>query len=322
MKILVTGGAGFIGSNLVYQLISLGGEVLVVDNLSTGSIENLQPSAGFRKLDVLDDAFIEVCREFAPDTIVHLAAQSSISQSLLNSDETMRINVEGVRRVAEAALATQVERVVFASSAAVYGEPAELPLRETSVKAPLNPYGESKLAGEHLLAELLRPAGIDFACPRFSNVYGPRQSAQGEAGVVAAFCSRIASGLAPVVKGDGSQQRDFIYVADVVASLISFIGGDIDFAADTSADGPAFNISTGKSTDLTTLLMELRRASGFHEPAETAPALEHEVHTSVLAPDKAREVFEWEPEVEFDSGITATWMWFKAHTPASAYESV
>jgi len=317
VKILVTGGAGFIGSALVFQLISLGGEVLVVDDLSTGRIENLHPACTFRKMDLCDPGLSALAISFAPDVIVHLAAQSSVTRSVADPAENNRVNLDGTRAVAQAACDSGAARVVFASSAAVYGDPAEIPLRETSAKAPQNPYGASKLEGEAILAEILRPSNIDYAFARFANVYGPRQNAQGEAGVVAAFCARITAGKPPIVNGDGTQVRDFIYVGDIVSALVILIGADLKFSSIPEVDGPAFNIGTGAGTALTELLMDMRQASGFHGPEEHGVAPENEVHTSTLCADKAAEILGWSSEVELSDGIQATWAWFKEQVPRS-----
>ena len=315
VKILVTGGAGFIGSALIHQLVSLDGEVMVIDDLSTGRLENVHPACAFRKLDLLDPDFGRVVGEFAPEVIVHLAAQSSVSRSLADPAENDRVNLEGTRAVAQAAIDCGAVRVVFASSAAIYGDPVELPLREEMAKAPQNPYGASKLEGEAILAGMLKPAGVDYAFGRFANVYGPRQNAEGEAGVIAAFCARIAAGQPPRVNGDGSQTRDFIYVADIVSALTLLIGHDLRFSSIPGADGPAFNISTGKGSDLTELLGTLRQLTGFHGAEEHGEPPADEVHTSILCAEKAADILEWSSEVELEDGLQATWNWYKEQAP-------
>ncbi|MCL2655532.1 MAG: NAD-dependent epimerase/dehydratase family protein [Coriobacteriia bacterium] len=315
MKILVTGGAGFIGSALIHQLISLEGEVLVVDDLSTGFLENVHPACGFRKMSICEAGFGEIAAQFSPDVIVHLAAQSSVTRSLADPAANDRVNLDGTRAVAQAAIDSGAVRVVFASSAAVYGNPAEIPLTEASAKDPQNPYGASKLAGEAILAEMLGAAGIDYVFGRFANVYGPRQSALGEAGVVAAICSRIAAGDAPIINGDGTQTRDFVYVGDVVSALTLLIGHDLRFASIPGADGPAFNISTGQGADLCELLTTLRQITGFHGREEHGEPPADEVHTSILSAEKAADILEWAPEVELADGLQAAWNWFKEQSP-------
>ena len=313
MKILVTGGAGFIGSNLAYRLLDLGGDVLVVDDLSTGSFENIDPRSGFRTLDILDDAFTQAVLDYQPDCIVHLAAQPSVVRSVAEPEFTHLVNAEGTRRVAQAAKACGAERVIFASTAAVYGMPPEIPLRETSPTVPINPYGDSKLSGERILEEELRGSGTDFAILRFANVYGPRQSVVGEGGVVAAFCDTLARGEVPFIEGDGGQIRDFIFVGDVVTALVSAIGGEIVFAQEqgTPAAG-IYNICTGDPTSIKALAGLMRGITLFAGEYGTAPAREGDIRESVLDGSKALEVFEFSPAVELEDGLALTWKWFAA----------
>jgi len=320
MRILITGGAGFIGGNLAHYLLALDGEVMIVDDLSTGSFENVDPRSAFRKLDILDDEFEAVCTEFMPDTIVHLAAQVSVPRGEVEPELTRRVNVEGTRRVVGSAIACGAERIVFASSAAVYGIPVELPLVETAPTQPINVYGETKLAGEMLIRELLDPTGIDYALLRFANVYGPRQIAQGEGGVVSSFCEALASGMLPTIYGDGTQTRDFIYVADVVQALAWVIGGDIAFRSfgsnatgTTTDDRGTFNISSGREVSIEQLLNALRAPANFSKKVKYEPARTGDIARSVLSPKKAYETFEWSAGIDLAQGLDATWMWFWRH---------
>ena len=264
MRVLITGGAGFIGSNLAYALIASGTSVGIIDDLSTGKSANLHPHAWTRTLDILDPGFPGLVAEFAPDAVVHLAAQASVTESQRDPERDWAVNAEGTRIVAEAALAAGAARMISASSAAVYGEPAEsdLPLAETAPKAPANPYGRSKLAAEGLLAQTLLHTSVDFASVRFSNVYGPRQDAQGEGGVVALFGAAMAAGRPPRIYGSGEQTRDFIYVGDVVGALTSAILADGALGAE-AGDASAYNISTGRETSVNDLLAAMRSASGY-----------------------------------------------------------
>lgn len=305
MRILVTGGAGFIGSNLVRALLTGGNEVAVVDDLSTGSAANLDPRAAFRKLDILEDAFAGYVAEFGPEVIVHLAAQPSVVASIADPEFDRRVNAEGTRRVAAAAREAGARRVISASSAAVYGEPAELPLRETSPTEPVNPYGRSKLEAEGLLASELT-GSVDYASMRFANVYGPRQDAQGEGGVVAIFLARVRDGLPPIVNGDGSQTRDFIYVGDVVAALVAAAFSERPLAEGTGA----YNISTGRRSSVTELVMAIRQAAGYFGPVENAPEREGDIAHSVLDPSAAQAALGWEANVDLATGIGLTWRWF------------
>lgn len=314
MRILVTGGAGFIGSTLVYQLVILGGEVLVVDDLSTGSFGNVDPRASFRKLDITSPEFIEVAREFNPDVIVHLAAQASVADSFKDPEKNQRINVEGTRNVVEAVKACPAcGRLVFSSTAAVYGDPENLPISEGDSKNPINPYGQSKLDAEKIIDDELRPLGIDFAILRFANVYGPRQGLLGEGGVISAFSQALALDKVPFIEGDGRQTRDFIYVSDIVFGLISVIGGDIPFAGDpaTQKDPGRYNLSTGTSTSIEEVGASFRMAAQFFGPYDKRPAREGDIRDSVLDFSRARATFEFLPDVDFNTGVQSTYDWFK-----------
>ncbi len=309
MRVFVTGGAGFIGSNLVFALLAAGHEVSVVDDLSTGSMANVEPRAGFRKLDILDEELGVVMHEFRPEVVVHLAAQASVTASIANPEHDWAVNVEGTRAVALAARDAGARRVISASSAAVYGEPEHVPLPETARKEPQNPYGRSKLAAEAALADGLAGSGTDFASFRFSNVYGPRQDASGEGGVVAIFCDRIRRGEPPRVFGDGTQTRDFIYVGDVVAALIAALGTPGPLVGENTG-GSAYNISTGARTSVEQLLLSLRVASGYFGPDVREPAREGEIQHSALDPAKAEAAFGFRARVELETGLAMTWRWF------------
>ncbi len=309
MRILVTGGAGFIGSNLVFSLLNAGHDVGIIDDLSTGSMANLHPAAWFRCLDITDPGLDAAVADFAPEVVIHLAAQASVTASQQDPDRDRLVNVEGTRAVARAAAAAGARRILSASSAAVYGTPVTLPLGEADAKAPENPYGHSKLAAEKALAEELRAAGVDFASLRFANVYGPRQDWRGEGGVVAIFCGRMTSGQTPVIYGDGSQTRDFIYVGDLVFALMEAAETDATLAL-PGDDGPAYNISTGTETSVAMLIQHLRSPAGYFGAVENAPAREGDVARSALDPTKAGEVFGWHSRVSLEAGLARTVAWF------------
>ncbi|MBA4370184.1 MAG: UDP-glucose 4-epimerase [Coriobacteriaceae bacterium] len=312
MRILVTGGAGFIGSNLVHALVGAH-EVGVIDDLSCGSPENIHPASWFRTLDILDPSLGAVVAEFGPDAVIHLAAQASVTESIKDPARDRAVNVEGTRAVARAAAAAGARRLVSASSAAVYGEPAELPLAETSPKSPANPYGASKLAAESALADELAGTGADFASFRFSNVFGPRQDWRGEGGVVAIFTAAMSAGEPPTVFGDGKQTRDFIYVGDVVAACLEALLAE-GRLADEGVDGPAYNVSTGRETSVDQLVAHLRAATGYGGPVDHAAAREGDVARSALDPAKARTGFGWAARSPLDSAIGATARWFAGRT--------
>lgn len=308
MRVLITGGAGFIGSNLVHALISTH-EVGIIDDLSTGNVGNIHPAAWFRKMDITEDRLASAIEEFRPESVVHLAAQSSVPISLRDPERDWYVNVEGTRAVAVAAREAGAHRVISASSAAVYGEPQELPLKETSQKHPLSPYGESKLAAEEVLAGELVGSSLDFASFRFANVFGPRQDAQGEGGVIAIFCDTLARGEAPVVLGSGKQTRDFIYVGDVVNAILMALDADAKLS-DGLVSGPAYNIGTGARTSIEDVARVLRPIAGFHGEFQRAAARPGDIEHSSLDPAKARTVFAWDARVPLEVGLTQTYRWF------------
>lgn len=317
MRVLVTGGAGFIGSSTVYVLLGAGHEVGIIDDLSTGKIENVHPAAWFRRLDILDPSLADAMTEFAPDAVVHLAAQASVAVSIVDPERDRAVNAEGTRRVAEAAASAGASRMLSASSAAVYGDPETVPLPETATTKPLSPYGSSKLEAEGLLAEQLRGTGVDFASLRFANVYGPRQDAAGEGGVVAIFLDTIARGAEPLIFGDGKQTRDFVYVSDVASALASALesesplrsSGDPDPAETTDTVCAAYNISTGIETSVSQLSDYCRGATRYLGAFAHAPAREGDIFRSALDPAKASEVFGWRAGVPIERGLAATWRW-------------
>ncbi len=311
MRALITGGAGFIGSHLADVLLARGAEVLVVDDLSTGREANLAAAlrTGGVELSVLDvadaAALAPVASRFAPTAIFHLAAQPDVRRSVLDPVGDARINVLGTINALEAARATPGCAFVFAATGgAVYGEGDErpLPFSESSTPEPLTPYGASKLAGEGYVAVYRRLHGVAAASLRFGNVYGPRQDPRGEAGVVAIFCGRLLDGVAPTVYGDGSQTRDYVYVADAVAACVA--------AADALGggwrpDGP-LNVSTGAETSVLDLLAALRAASGVEVEHDLAPARTGELHRVAIDPAAAARELGWRAEVALDDGLART----------------
>ena len=311
MRVLVTGGAGFIGSNLVYALIASGHEAGIIDDLSTGKVGNIHPAAWFRRLDVLDPALDSLVAEFAPDAVVHLAAQVDVQRSIADPERDRAVNVDGTAAVARAAARAGARRMLSASSAAVYGEPESLPLAETAAKRPSNPYGDSKLAAETALVEALKGTTVDGVSMRFANVYGPRQDGRGEGGVVAIFAARLAAAERPVIYGDGLQTRDFIYVGDVVGFVLSALMSDSDLTGPLP-DGPAYNVSSGIQSSVDTLASLMGAAAGTPAGFEHLPAREGDIEHSALDPAKAGRALGWRAHQPLEAGLALTWRWFLA----------
>jgi UDP-glucose 4-epimerase len=306
MKCLVTGGAGFIGSNLVDALLARGDEVTVVDNLSTGRRENLESAlaggAALAELDIRDrEALAALAAERQPQTVFHLAAQIDVRKSLEDPAFDAAVNVGGTANVLDAARAAGTGRVVFVSTGgAIYGEGEgqRLPLSEEAPIAPLAAYGQSKYAAEGYLALYERLYGLPGVSLRLGNVYGPRQDPLGEAGVIAIFCGLLRSGARPTVYGDGTQTRDYIYVGDVVAAALA--------AAESEVTGP-LNIGTGRETsvlELAEALGRLGEAENF-EP-ELAPARPGEVQRIALDAARAESELSWRPATDLEEGLRLT----------------
>ncbi len=306
MRTLVTGGAGFIGSNLVDALLARGDEVAVVDDLSTGRRENLDGAiangATLIEADIRDRAAIEeIAGRERPDAIFHLAAQIDVRKSIADPAFDAAINIGGTANVLEAARSAGARRVVFSSTGgAIYGEGQgqQLPLSEDAPLAPEAPYGQSKFAGEGYLSLFERLYGLSTIPLRLGNVYGPRQDPLGEAGVIAIFCGKLRASERPTVFGDGKQTRDYIYVGDVVAAMLA--------AAESETTGPV-NIGTGVETDVLELaraLGELGGAGGF-EP-ELAPPRTGEVQRISIDPARAERELGWTPRMDLKEGLRVT----------------
>jgi UDP-glucose 4-epimerase len=306
MRALVTGGAGFIGSNLVDALLARGDEVTVVDNLSTGRRENLSSAlaagAELVELDIREaGALADRAAQARPEVVFHLAAQIDVRKSLEDPAFDASINVGGTANVLEAARAAGSPRIVFVSTGgAIYGEGEgqQLPLDESTPIAPLSAYGQSKFAAEGYLSLYERLYGLSTVSLRLGNVYGPRQDPLGEAGVIAIFCGRLGAGERPTVFGDGKQTRDYIYVGDVVAAALA--------AAESRFSGPV-NIGTGVETDVLELaakLGELGGNEGF-EP-EFAPPRAGEVQRISLDAGRAGRELGWRAETGLEEGLRLT----------------
>jgi UDP-glucose 4-epimerase len=297
MRALVTGGAGFIGSHLVDALLGDAAEVHVVDNLASGSRENLSAAAELHELDVRDEAIEELAGRLRPEVVFHLAAQADVGTSVERPAFDADVNVVGTVRVLEAARAAGA-RVVFTSTGgAIYGE-CERPAREDDEPQPLSPYAAAKLAGEGYLATWNRlHGGLHTTC-RLANVYGPRQRPTLEGGVVAIFLDRLGDGRETEIFGDGNQTRDFIFVADVVAALLA--------AAATPAAG-VYNVGSGVETSVLDLYRLCAQTAGVGREPRFASARPGDLRHSVLDPSRARDELGWRVETALEEGVARTW---------------
>jgi UDP-glucose 4-epimerase len=306
MRVLVTGGAGFIGSNLVDALLARGDAVTVVDDLSTGRRSNLDEAlaagAELAELDIREAAALgELVRRVEPETVFHLAAQIDVRKSLADPAFDAAINVGGTANVLEAMRAAGSRRIVFVSTGgAIYGEGAgkQLPLDESAPIEPFSAYGQSKFAAEGYLALYERLYGLSGVSLRLGNVYGPRQDPLGEAGVIAIFCGRLRAGAHPTVFGDGRQTRDYIYVGDVVAAALA--------AAESEASGP-INVGTGIETDVLELAARLAEIDGAEDfEPELAPPRTGEVQRIALDASRAERELGWRAETGLVEGLRLT----------------
>jgi len=313
MRIGVTGGAGFIGSHIVDSYISAGHEVLVLDDLSTGHKENLNPKAEFVKLDIRDPKEIgKVFSDFRPEIVNHHAAQIDIRRSVTDPVFDAEVNILGSINLLQQAVRHEVQGVIFASSGgAIYGETPR-PAPESAVKAPISPYGAAKAAVENYLFTYKRTFGLETIALRYGNVYGPRQDPGGEAGVVSIFAGAILSGKTPTIFGSGDQVRDYVYVGDVAsANLLA-----IDYLLSSPSipqtpDELAFNIGSGVSTSVNDLYMKLSEIIGFPEEAIHGDPRPGELMESRLSIDRAQEVLGFFPKVPFEEGLRKVVEWLK-----------
>ncbi len=296
-NVLVTGGAGFIGSHLVDALLQDGKQVWVIDDLSSGSAHRLNEAASFHKVDISDrPAFDEVVDDVAPSAIFHLAAQSSVTVSVADPTRDCVVNVQGTLNVLEAAARHRAPVVFTSTGGALYGDEAPIPTPEDRIPAPLAPYGASKWAGEAYLQTWAKSSDIPHAVCRLGNVYGPRQSPHGEAGVVSIFSYHLHEGRPPKIFGFGKPTRDYVHVADVVGALRA-----------ASGNAGTFNVATGVETDVNTLWGILLAASGSEVEPELMSLREGELQRSCMDPSRARRELGWEAQVPLDKGLRETY---------------
>jgi UDP-glucose 4-epimerase len=296
MRCLVTGGAGFIGSNLVDALVSRGDDVHVLDDLSKGKRENVSEPAELHVADIRSPD--EVFDAVRPETVFHLAAQADVRISVERPDYDADVNVLGTLRIIEAARRHDAKIVFASTGGAIYGE-CDGPAPETAERRPLAPYGTSKLCGEEYLATWNRLYGTTHVSLRFGNVYGPHQEPHGEAGVVAIFMGLLQSGGTPKIFGDGRQTRDYVFVGDVVDAVVRAV----------EHDGGVFNVGTGVETSVVELYDAIQAAAGIEREPEHAEPRLGELQRSVLDPSLAERSLGWRPQTSLDAGLRATWSW-------------
>ncbi|MGN0941861.1 MAG: NAD-dependent epimerase/dehydratase family protein [Selenomonadaceae bacterium] len=308
MKVLVTGGAGFIGSHLMRCLVENGHEAVAVDDLSCGQRENLLPDMDLIEENILSDKFAGIVASGGYDSIVHLAAQTMVSTSMDDPLLDARQNILGTISVLEAARRAGVGRVIFASTAASYGDVPEkdLPVKESHKQAPMSFYGLSKTTVEHYLDVYHQAFGIDYVVLRFANVYGERQGNGGEGGVISIFCNAIANGKDITIFGDGEQTRDFVYAGDIARGILAAL------KAPKKAANVAYNLSTQTETSLRELVSVLCNVSGRKIIPKYGPERAGDIYKSMLSNGRARRGLGWAPVTSLEQGLKATYEYFKS----------
>lgn len=305
-KVLVTGGAGFIGSHVVEALLKAGDTVAVLDDLSTGKKEWVHPKARFFEGSITDPKTVErVMEEVQPEVIHHLAAHKDVRVSVNQPAHDAAVNVSGTLNVLTTPQARKLKQIVFASSAAVYGDTPQVPVPESAPLHPQSPYGISKLAGEHYLRWFGELHHIPVAILRYANVYGPRQDPSGEGGVVAIFSNALLKGESPTIFGDGKQTRDFVFVYDVSEAMLR--------SAAQHANG-VFNIATGTETSVNSIASELQRILSVKKDLQFGPPPSGEQRRSCLDPKKAHTELNWHATTAFSDGLLKTVAWFRSYS--------
>ncbi|RYL89267.1 NAD-dependent epimerase/dehydratase family protein [Sporolactobacillus sp. THM19-2] len=297
-KAIVTGGAGFIGSHVVEELLRQNMHVAVMDNFSTGHHRNIAGlPIDLYICDIADPSVINLIQSNKPDFIVHLAAQVSVRQSVEDPLFDERTNVSGSLNILNAARLAKVKKVVFSSSAAVYGNPTFLPVTTDHPTQPESPYGLTKLTVEHYLDMFRKFYGLPYGILRFSNVYGPRQDAAGEGGVVSIFADRIRKGTPPMIYGDGGQTRDFIYVRDVAKAVACALKVDQSFIA---------NVSSGTSVSINQLFQMMKEAAKSDIGVYYGPERQGDIRDSTLSNEETKSLLKWAPSWDLRKGLRET----------------
>jgi UDP-glucose 4-epimerase len=313
VKALVTGGAGFIGSHIVDSLIAEGHDVAALDNLVTGKRENLahQPSVRLHEIDIVDARRVRrVLMEERPDVVFHEAAQMSVKVSTDRPVYDAEVNIVGLLNVLRASVDAGVRKVVFASSGATYGNPQYLPMDELHPQLPGAPYGITKMAAEHYLRYFQQDCGLAFTSLRYGNVYGPRQDAHGEAGVVAIFTTQLLEGRTPTIHWDGEQVRDYVFVRDVARANVCAMG--------TAGDGRSYGIGTGVGTTVNEVYRLLCEHLGIQRPPNRSPRRAGDLRAAYFDTRRAREELRWTPAVSLGEGLAETAASFRDAVEGSA----
>jgi UDP-glucose 4-epimerase len=297
MRVLITGGAGFVGSHIADACLDRGYDTYVLDNLSTGRKRNLSPKAELIQADIATADLETILSKIKPEIIFHQAAQVSVPLSIKQPLQDQQVNIQGTIKLLEAARMANVRKVIYASSAAVYGNPVYLPVDEKHPIQPISFYGISKYVPELYLKTYMDLYQLPFTALRYANIYGPRQVAHGEGGVVAIFTDRILRGEAITIQGDGEQTRDFIYISDIV---------EANLAAIERGDGGIYNIGTGVQTSINQLAQALETAAGHPIEKKNAAPREGDIRDSYFNPDLAMRELNWLPKVSLVEGLQKT----------------
>jgi UDP-glucose 4-epimerase len=305
MRIIVTGGAGFIGSHIVDALVEESHEVVIIDNFwehGGGRRENINPHATFVHMDIRDKDLGQFFKDFRPHIVCHHAAQHSVAIGTRDPQFDANVNVLGLLNVLDAAATSGARKIIFASSAATYGDLKQLPVTEDSPQLPVSPYGITKMVAEHYLRFYKIQHGLDYTALRYGNVYGPRQDPNGEAGVIAIFIGKFMARTGVRIDWDGEQTRDYVYVDDVVRA---------NLAALTRGSGEIFVIGTGQKTSVNAVYDALCAASGFSAPVEYAPRRAGDIRDVYFDPAKAARELNWTAATDLTTGIATTYAHFR-----------
>lgn len=304
MKAVVTGGAGFIGSHLVEELILKGADVHVLDNMISGNIHNIHRLAVIHHLDICSNDAKEMILREKPDVVFHLAAQADVGRSILDPKYDADVNINGTINVLEACQQASVQKIIFASTSAVYGNIQKEMVTEEDLPVPISYYGLSKLTAESYIRLFGQLYGLSYTILRYANVYGPRQSAKGEGGVIAVFLDRINKGMPVSIHGNGEQTRDFIFVKDVVrANLAAVEGGHQEI----------IQVSTAQRTSVNHLLKMLTQIHGSNIHSINTEARDGDIKHSCLHNKKAQKLLQWEPQVKMFKGLKETYTYSRNH---------